>query len=194
MARVELTNPLDLLKSWLRALRHAACCFDSLKAVLFLCKFRPSTNLFQFSCLLASNSYANYLLLPPIQSLPVTPPLYVVLLLLFRHCSHSQTPRYSTLSTTTTPRRDDSSYSYSKTVRSETSSSSADPYTSRPTTSTSSYTSTSERDSRGGPGGYSYNTERTSTTGSGPGGYSYSSTTSGRLPHGTTYRHYSYRV
>lgn len=106
------------------------------------------------------------------------------------------TPRYSSYTTTDVgaPRRDESSYSYSKTVRSETSSASADPYSSRPTTSSSTYSSTSERNSRGGPGGYSYSTERTTTTGGGPGGYSYSSTTSGRLPHGTSYRHYSYRV
>lgn len=124
------------------------------------------------------------------------PPCFIFCtLLLFVVRTHSQTPRYSTITTTDvgTPRRDDS-YSYSKTVRSETSSSSADPYSSRPRSSTSSYTSTSERNSRGGPGGYSYNTERTTTTGSGPGGYSYSSTTSGRLPYGTSYRHYSYRV
>lgn len=114
-------------------------------------------------------------------------------MLLFK--PHSQTPRYSSYTTSDVgaPRRDES-YSYSKTVRSETSSSSADPYSSRPSSSSSTYTSTSERNSRGGPGGYSYNTERTTTTGGGPGGYSYSSTTSGRLPHGTTYRHYSYRV
>lgn len=108
------------------------------------------------------------------------------------------TPRYSSYTTSSdvgAPRRDESSYSYSKTVRSETSSASgADPYSSRPSTSTSTYSSTSERNSRGGPGGYSYNTERTTTTGGGPGGYSYSSTTSGRLPYGTSYRHYSYRV
>ncbi|KFB44142.1 hypothetical protein ZHAS_00011979 [Anopheles sinensis] len=101
-----------------------------------------------------------------------------------------QTPRYTTVETST-PRRDES-YTYSKTYKTVTESSSSDPY-SRPSTSSSSYTSTSERNSRGGPGGYSYSTERTSTTGGGPGGYSYSSTTSGRLPHGTTYRHYSYR-
>ncbi|XP_065073328.1 protein anoxia up-regulated [Ochlerotatus camptorhynchus] len=106
------------------------------------------------------------------------------------------TPRYSTYTTSDVgaPRRDESSYSYSKTVRSETSSAASDPYSSRPSTSSSTYSSTAERNSRGGPGGYSYNTERTSTTGSGPGGYSYSSTTSGRLPYGTSYRHYSYRV
>lgn len=103
----------------------------------------------------------------------------------------SQTPRYTTVETST-PRRDES-YTYSKTYKTVSESSSSDPY-SRPSTSSSSYTSTTERNSRGGPGGYSYSTERTSTTGSGPGGYSYSSTTSGRLPHGTTYRHYSYRV
>uniref|UniRef100_A0A182M5D4 Uncharacterized protein n=1 Tax=Anopheles culicifacies TaxID=139723 RepID=A0A182M5D4_9DIPT len=100
------------------------------------------------------------------------------------------TPRYTTVETST-PRE---SYTYSKTYKTVTeSSNSSDPYT-RPSTSSSSYSSTTERNSRGGPGGYSYSTERTSTTGSGPGGYSYSSTTSGRLPHGTTYRHYSYRV
>lgn len=105
----------------------------------------------------------------------------------------SQTPRYTTVETST-PRRDADSYTYSKTYKTVTESSSADPYSSRPSSSSSSYTSTSERNSRGGPGGYSYSTERTSTTGGGPGGYSYSSTTSGRLPHGTSYRHYSYRV
>uniref|UniRef100_A0A182NA93 Uncharacterized protein n=1 Tax=Anopheles dirus TaxID=7168 RepID=A0A182NA93_9DIPT len=103
------------------------------------------------------------------------------------------TPRYTTVETST-PRRDES-YTYSKTYKTVTESSNAsDPYSSRPSTSSSSYSSTTERNSRGGPGGYSYSTERTSTTGGGPGGYSYSSTTSGRLPHGTTYRHYSYRT
>uniref|UniRef100_A0A182HT73 Uncharacterized protein n=1 Tax=Anopheles arabiensis TaxID=7173 RepID=A0A182HT73_ANOAR len=102
------------------------------------------------------------------------------------------TPRYTTVETST-PRRDES-YTYSKTYKTVTeSANSSNPY-SRPSTSTSSYSSTTERNSRGGPGGYSYSTERTSTTGGGPGGYSYSSTTSGRLPHGTTYRHYSYRT
>lgn len=85
-------------------------------------------------------------------------------------------------------------YSYS--YQSSTESRSGDPY-SRPVNR--SYT-TSERVSRSsdaGPSAYSYSTERSSRSyGDGPGGYqsSYSSTTSGRLPGGTSYRHYSYRV
>jgi len=80
-------------------------------------------------------------------------------------------------------------YSYSSTVESRTNSN--DPYVGNRSQS-SSYTT--ERNSRSGPGGYNYTTERSSTSGAGPGGYSYSSTSSGRLPGGNTYRHYSYRV
>lgn len=85
-------------------------------------------------------------------------------------------------------------YSYSYSASSE--NRSGDPY-SRP--QTRSY-ATSERVSRSsdyGPGNYSYTTERTArSSGDGPGGYhsSYSSSTAGRLPGGTSYRHYSYRV
>ncbi|KAL7301299.1 hypothetical protein TKK_0006037 [Trichogramma kaykai] len=61
-----------------------------------------------------------------------------------------------------------------------------------------SYTNESRVKRESGPYG-NYTTERTSRTsssGDGPGGYrsSYESTTSGRLPGGTTYRHFSYRV
>ncbi|KAL3288848.1 hypothetical protein HHI36_003295 [Cryptolaemus montrouzieri] len=85
-------------------------------------------------------------------------------------------------------------YSYSYSSNSE--SRSADPY-SRPSTRSYSSSESVNRSSTGGPGGYSYSSERSSRSrGDGPGGYSssYSSTTSGRLPGGTTYRHYSYRV
>lgn len=108
----------------------------------------------------------------------------------------SQTPSTSTSryynvhsATPTQPRRADEQYSYSYSSTSE--STSGRPG-SRPQTSTS--TETTERRRETGPGGYSYNTDRTTTTGAGPKGYSYSSTTSGRLPYGTNYRHYSYRV
>lgn len=86
-------------------------------------------------------------------------------------------------------------YSYSYTNTSSSSSSSSDPYSSRPQRSTYSQESVVKRES--GPYG-SYSTERSSRTssGGGPGSYrsSYESTASGRLPGGTTYRHYSYRV
>lgn len=83
--------------------------------------------------------------------------------------------------------KSESSYTYKSA-----SSASNDPY-SRP--EHSSYSSTYENSSRSGLGGnYNWTTERTSTTGSGPGGYSYSSSASGRLPGGTSYRYYSYRV
>lgn len=85
-------------------------------------------------------------------------------------------------------------YSYSYT--SESSSRSGDPY-SRPVASSYVSSESVKRSSGGGPGAYSYSTERSSRSyGDGPGGYhsSYSSTTSGRLPGGTSYRHYSYRV
>lgn len=84
-------------------------------------------------------------------------------------------------------------YSYSYTNTS--SSSNSDPYSSRPQRSNYSQESVVKRES--GPYG-SYSTERSTRTssGGGPGSYrsSYESTTSGRLPGGTTYRHYSYRV
>ncbi|XP_067616147.1 protein anoxia up-regulated-like isoform X5 [Eurosta solidaginis] len=83
----------------------------------------------------------------------------------------------------------DYSYSYKSNVEKSTYDSN-NPYR-RPESST--YSSTIESTSRFVPGGsFNYNTERTSTTGAGPGGYSYSSTTSGTLPGGTKYRHYSY--
>lgn len=104
-----------------------------------------------------------------------------------------QTPRhYVVRDSPDRPRRAEEQYSYS--YNSESTSRSSDPY-SRPTTR--SYSSTNESVQRsGGPGNYSYSTERSSRTGDGPGSYhsSYSSTASGRLPGGTTYRHYSYRV
>ncbi|XP_023287954.1 protein anoxia up-regulated-like isoform X2 [Orussus abietinus] len=85
-------------------------------------------------------------------------------------------------------------YSYAYTNTSSASSSSADPYV-RP--QRSSYTQQSTYKKESGPYG-SYSTERSSrtSTGGGPGGYhsSYETHTSGRLPGGTTYRHFSYRV
>ncbi|XP_037807663.1 protein anoxia up-regulated-like isoform X6 [Lucilia sericata] len=84
----------------------------------------------------------------------------------------------------------DYSYSYKSTVE-KNSYDSSNPYT-RPERST--YESSYESSSRSGPGGYNYSTERSSTSGGGPGGYSYSSTTTGNLPGGTRYRHFSYRV
>lgn len=85
-----------------------------------------------------------------------------------------------------------SDYSYSYKSSTETQKlNSTDPY-SRP--ERSSYSSTVEKNSRSGPGGYNWTTESKSTTGSGPGGYSYSSTGYGSLPGGSRYRHYSYRV
>uniref|UniRef100_A0A0K8TL38 Uncharacterized protein n=1 Tax=Tabanus bromius TaxID=304241 RepID=A0A0K8TL38_TABBR len=100
------------------------------------------------------------------------------------------TPRYR-VETIEEPRRRANEYSYSYSSSSQQKTSSGDPY-SRPERQASS--TTVERSTRYGPGGdYSYSSSR-ATTGSGPGGYSYSSTSSGRLPYGTSYRHYSYRV
>lgn len=87
-------------------------------------------------------------------------------------------------------------YSYAYTNTSSSSSSSlADPYTRRP--QRSSYTEENVVKRESGPYG-SYSTERSSrsSTGGGPGSYhsSYESHSSGRLPGGTTYRHFSYRV
>lgn len=100
-----------------------------------------------------------------------------------------QTPRHYVVvdrETRAAPRRADEQYSYS--------------YSSASTRDTgaglpqrSSYSTSVERRTGSGPGGYSYSSERSSNLG-GPGGYSYSSTSSGRLPYGTNYRHYSYRV
>ncbi|KAM3958103.1 fau protein isoform 1-T1 [Aphomia sociella] len=84
------------------------------------------------------------------------------------------------------PRRADEQYSYSYSSTTERSTGSGLPQR-------SSYSNTVERRSGGGPGGYSYTSERSSSLG-GPGGYSYTSTASGRLPYGTNYRHYHYRV
>jgi hypothetical protein len=106
-----------------------------------------------------------------------------------------QTPSYYVVTDTVgRPRKAEELYSYSYKTTSERSntSSSTDPYSYRPST-TSSYSSTTERRNTGGPGGYSYSSERSSSYG-GPGGLTYSSTSSGVLPHGTRYRHYSYRV
>lgn len=99
-----------------------------------------------------------------------------------------QTPRHYVVvdRETAAPRRAEEQYSYSYSSTSERSTGSALPQR-------SSYSSTVERRAGSGPGGYSYSSERASSLG-GPGGYSYSSTTSGRLPYGTNYRHYSYRV
>ncbi|CAH1974417.1 unnamed protein product [Acanthoscelides obtectus] len=87
------------------------------------------------------------------------------------------------------------SYSYNSNVDSS-SNRYGDPY--GPTNRSYSSNESVTRSNIGGPGGYSYSTERSSRSrGDGvPGGYSssYSSTSSGRLPGGTTYRHYSYRV
>ncbi|XP_076234707.1 protein anoxia up-regulated-like isoform X8 [Calliopsis andreniformis] len=86
-------------------------------------------------------------------------------------------------------------YSYAYTNTSSSSSSSTDPYSRRPQRSSHTEESVVKRES--GPYG-SYSTERSSrtSTGGGPGGYhsSYESHTSGRLPGGTSYRHFSYRV
>lgn len=98
-----------------------------------------------------------------------------------------QTPRhYVVVDRDPLPRRAEEQYSYSYSSTSERSGAGGLPQR-------SSYSTSTERRSGGGPGGYSYSTERSSSLG-GPGGYSYSSTTSGRLPYGTTYRHYSHRV
>jgi hypothetical protein len=85
-------------------------------------------------------------------------------------------------------------YSYSYHNSSNTSSDSSSPYSSRPRTE--SYTSESTVKRESGPYG-TYSTERSSRSSTGgPGGYhsSYETHTSGRLPGGTTYRHFSYRV
>lgn len=104
-----------------------------------------------------------------------------------------QTPRYYRVTDTTHPRSAEQQYSYSYSSTSQTTRDSNNPYgSSRP--ERSSYTSTAERKSTAGPGGDYYTSERTSSTGSRPGDYSYSSTSTGRLPHGTNYRHFSYRV
>lgn len=108
-----------------------------------------------------------------------------------------QTPRhYVVTDTPDRPRRAEEQYSYSYLSEKSESTSSSSPYSSVPTRS---YSSSSERVSRStgsGPGSYSYSTERSTRSSDYPGSYnsSYSSTTSGRLPHGTTYRHFSYRV
>jgi len=102
------------------------------------------------------------------------------------------TPRYYNVSDASRPRTAEQQYSYSYSSSSSAVRDSNNPYIRRPERST--YSSTTERKSASGPGGYNYSTDRTSSTGSRPGDYSYSSTTSGRLPYGTTYRHYSYRV
>ena len=99
-----------------------------------------------------------------------------------------QTPRhYVVVDRDTQPRRADEQYSYSYSSTTERSSDGSG------VPRRSNYSTTTERRTGSGPGGYSYTSERSSSLG-GPGGYSYSSSTSGRLPHGTTYRHYSYRV
>uniref|UniRef100_A0A1B6J3T5 Fau protein n=2 Tax=Homalodisca liturata TaxID=320908 RepID=A0A1B6J3T5_9HEMI len=108
------------------------------------------------------------------------------------------TPRhYVVTDTPERPRRAEEQYSYSYTAQTESSSSSSRPGSS--SVPSRAYSSSSERVSRSsgsGPESYSYSTERSSRSSDYPGSYnaSYSSTTSGRLPHGTTYRHFSYRV
>lgn len=108
-----------------------------------------------------------------------------------------QTPRhYVVTDTPDRPRRAEEQYSYSYASEKSESTSSSNPHSSVPTRN---YSSSSERVNRStgsGPGSYSYSTERSSRNSDYPGSYhsSYSSSTSGRLPHGTTYRHFSYRV
>lgn len=101
-----------------------------------------------------------------------------------------QTPRhYVVVDREPLPRRAEEQYSYSYSSTNERTSGAGGRLPQR-----SSYSNTVERRSASGPGGYSYTSERASNLGSGPGGYSYTSTSSGRLPYGTNYRHYSYRV
>jgi hypothetical protein len=108
-----------------------------------------------------------------------------------------QTPRhYVVTDTPDRSRRAEEQYSYSYSSEKNQSTSGSSPYSTLPVRS---YSSSSERVSRAtgsGPGSYSYSTERSTRSSDYPGSYnsSYSSTTSGRLPHGTTYRHFSYRV
>lgn len=93
------------------------------------------------------------------------------------------------------PRRAEEQYSYSYSSSSEKVASPS--YRGPPTRSYQSSSETVRKATGSGPGSYNYSTERSSrATGDGPGGYhsSYSSTTSGRLPGGTSYRHYAYRV
>lgn len=95
---------------------------------------------------------------------------------------YSQTPRHYVV---TEPASNVTSYSYTSSRSSESRSDNGG----IPRTS---YSSKTERESRGsGPGGYSYSSVSSSTS---PNSYSYSSVSSGRLPHGTSYRHYSYRI
>ncbi|KYM96471.1 hypothetical protein ALC62_12838 [Cyphomyrmex costatus] len=107
----------------------------------------------------------------------------------------SKTPRHYVVRDYPEPgvRSAQEQYSYSYTNTS--SSSSTDPYTGRPQRTSQTQESVVKRES--GPYG-SYSTERSTRTssGGGPGSYrsSYESTASGRLPGGTSYRHYSYRV
>ncbi|KAJ2942098.1 hypothetical protein O0L34_g11013 [Tuta absoluta] len=101
---------------------------------------------------------------------------------------HRHTPRhYVVVDRDPVGRRADEQYSYSYSSTSERSG------TGSGLPQRSTYSTSTERRTGSGPGGYSYTSERSSNLG-GPGGYSYSSTTSGRLPYGTNYRHYSYRV
>ena len=107
-------------------------------------------------------------------------------------------PRYYTVrDSPERSRRSETSYSSSYSSSTERSSNSSDPYSYRPTTRSYSTSETVNRSTGSGPGGYSYSSDRTArSSGDGPGGYSssYSSVSSGRLPGGTSYRHYSYRV
>nr|XP_024218907.1 uncharacterized protein CG45076-like [Halyomorpha halys] len=112
---------------------------------------------------------------PTITSYSVTSP---------RHYVVTDTPERS--------RRAEEQYSYSYNSNTETSRRGSGP----PSRHYSSSSETVNRSTSGGPGAYSYSTERSSRSSDYPGSYhsSYSSTTSGRLPHGTTYRHFSYRA
>lgn len=87
-------------------------------------------------------------------------------------------------------------YSYSYNSNTDSSNRYGDSY-SRPQVRSSSTVESVTRSSTGGPGGYNYTSERSSRSrGDGPGGYhsSYSSTSTGNLPGGTSYRHWSYRT
>lgn len=90
-----------------------------------------------------------------------------------QYINRLQTPRYYNVSDATRPRTAEQNYSYSYASKSESTRDSNNPY-GRP--ERSAYSSTTERKSATGPGGYNYTTERSSTSGNGPSGYSYTST------------------
>lgn len=135
--------------------------------------------------------YQHILFTPPHKKTKTKAPLH-------DGCCFLQSPRYYTVrdSPDRSRRAAEEQYSYSYNSTSESSNRYGDPY-SRPSVSSYASSETVKRSAGSGPGSYSYSTERSERTrGDGPGGYSssYSSTTSGRLPGGTSYRHYSYRV